>query len=220
MTFFRSLLLQKYFTSRSGALIDANLQPGRLWLEIRRATVNLRLHLLCPLNACVLYLGGCKSQCVILPGDRLLVEVEDAQTERGSSKNPLTRIPLSLVLGLSGTIILDTLAELLWKAGVISAHCGDDFFQLACAVIVQPLFIAAMLLFIPKYFNWMFVLSRADFSFAKPITSLSYVTVLIFSALFLHESVTPAKLIGLSLVLAGVWLVCRTETHTVAGDSK
>jgi drug/metabolite transporter (DMT)-like permease len=107
-------------------------------------------------------------------------------------------------------IVLDTLAELFWKLGVNRASSADLVHTLiTCAT--QPFFLLAMFLFIPKYFNWMYVLSKAELSYAIPAIALSYVTVLAVSVFVLHEPITVHKLFGVTLVLAGVWMVSRTE---------
>jgi drug/metabolite transporter (DMT)-like permease len=149
---------------------------------------------------------------------------DDAQaqaTEQAvDSKHAAPGASLATALGLAGAILLDTLAELLWKAGVVETGPCTDILPTMCGVLKQPLFIVAMLLFIPKYFNWMYVLSKADLTFAKPITSLSYVTVLILSAMFLHEPITTYKVVGLILILCGVWQVSRTDVSTIPGVQK
>jgi drug/metabolite transporter (DMT)-like permease len=142
-------------------------------------------------------------------------QVDDAKKDEATA-----HVSLATGLGLAAAILLDTAAELLWKAGVIQTGECTDIWPTLCGAAKQPLFILAMLLFIPKYFNWMFVLSRADLTFAKPITSLSYVTVLVFSALFLHEPITTFKVAGLVLILCGVWQVSRTEVSTIPGTEK
>jgi drug/metabolite transporter (DMT)-like permease len=125
-----------------------------------------------------------------------------------------SRVSAGVAFGLAGAIALDTCAEILWKAGVIKTGADTGFIATLLGAIQQPFFILAMLLYIPKYFNWMYVLAKADLTFAKPITSLSYITVLIFSAIFLREQITVYKVAGLLLILWGVWQVSRTEVKT------
>jgi drug/metabolite transporter (DMT)-like permease len=124
-------------------------------------------------------------------------------------------LPPSAALALLGAVVLDTIAQLLWKSGADSGKAAN-LFETAINTLCQPLFVLAMLMFIPKYFNWMYVLARVDLTYAKPITSLSFITILLFSALLLHEQITPFKLIGIVLILIGVWQVSRTEANTSA----
>jgi drug/metabolite transporter (DMT)-like permease len=127
---------------------------------------------------------------------------------------------ITVWLALFSAVALDTLAELLWKLAVKSGDANASWIETLSHCALQPFFILAMLLFIPKYFNWMYVLRHADLTYAKPITSLGYIGVLTVSALVLHESLTVHKVLGVALVLAGVLIVSRTEVHTAPGDEK
>lgn len=76
---------------------------------------------------------------------------------------------------------------------------------------------------IAKYLNWFFitgsicyvlsalltiyVLKTEDLSTIFPLTALKYVIVLVLSSMFLKEKITSKKLIGTTLIIAGVVLV-------------
>jgi len=51
---------------------------------------------------------------------------------------------------------------------------------------------------------WMAALSKLELSRAYPFTALSFVLVLMLSGVFFGEQVTPAKLAGVALVIAGL----------------
>jgi multidrug transporter EmrE-like cation transporter len=57
---------------------------------------------------------------------------------------------------------------------------------------------------------WVAALSKAPVSTAYPMLSLGYVVVAAVSALWLGESMTPAKVLGIALICAGVILVSRS----------
>jgi drug/metabolite transporter (DMT)-like permease len=71
-----------------------------------------------------------------------------------------------------------------------------------------------MLAFGAQLINWMRVLARADLSYAQPFTALSYLTVLTLSSHTLHEHLSPARLCGVGMILAGVFLISRTSHRT------
>jgi multidrug transporter EmrE-like cation transporter len=52
--------------------------------------------------------------------------------------------------------------------------------------------------------SWVTALSRLELSRAYPFTALSFVTVLLLSGVFFDEAITPAKLAGIALVVAGL----------------
>jgi drug/metabolite transporter (DMT)-like permease len=58
------------------------------------------------------------------------------------------------------------------------------------------------------------VLSKADLSYAQPITSLSYVSVFFLSVFYLKEAADLFRITGIILVLLGVWFISQTEHVT------
>ena len=87
------------------------------------------------------------------------------------------------------------MVQLLWKVGATELN-------LALLALVA-------LLFACQLWNWLRVLEMSDLSYSQPITSLSFVTVLAFSVIFLGERVDAAKLAGIVFVIGGVWLISR-----------
>lgn len=130
-----------------------------------------------------------------------------------------SKVPPLAALSLAGAVVLDTIAQLCWKSGATDGK-GGTLVETALHTASQPLFLLAMLLFIPKYFNWMYVLSKVDLTYAKPFTSLSFVTVLLCSAWWLHEHITPFKVVGVGLILLGVFQVSQTESQTISKSDK
>jgi multidrug transporter EmrE-like cation transporter len=57
--------------------------------------------------------------------------------------------------------------------------------------------------------SWILALTKADLSYAYPFTSLSFVLILAASAFFFHEPVTPAKIAGMVLIVAGILIGSR-----------
>jgi multidrug transporter EmrE-like cation transporter len=51
---------------------------------------------------------------------------------------------------------------------------------------------------------WMAALSKLELSRAYPFMALSFVTVLVLSAIFFGENMTSAKVAGVTLVIAGL----------------
>ena len=56
---------------------------------------------------------------------------------------------------------------------------------------------------------WLAALSKAPVSTAYPMLSLGYVVVAAISVAWLGETMTPAKVLGIALICAGVILVSR-----------
>ena len=82
----------------------------------------------------------------------------------------------------------------------------------------EPLVVTVVVvLFVVQLFNWLRVLQMSDLSYSQPITSLSYITVLGFSVLWLGEQLDALKVAGIVLILAGVWFISRGPHHSNKG---
>lgn len=126
-------------------------------------------------------------------------------------KNVPARPPPIVVAGLGLAIVLDTFIQITWKQAATAVPTGISAEATLERVLVNPWFIAAMFAFAAQLWNWVRVLSRADLSYAQPITALSYVTVLALSVSLLHERISVAQGWGVGLILLGVWFISRTS---------
>jgi drug/metabolite transporter (DMT)-like permease len=114
-------------------------------------------------------------------------------------------LPGAVVVGLVLAVVLDTFIQIAWKLAGNAAPTAAAFGALS-----SPFFYAAMLGLAAQLFNWMRVLARADLSFAQPFTALSYLSVLALSAHSLNERISAPKVMGVCLILIGVFLISRT----------
>ena len=66
----------------------------------------------------------------------------------------------------------------------------------------------------------MALLSWADLSYVLPMTSIAYVLVALVGRFLLHEQVSPARWVGVTLIMAGVTLVGHTAPRTQRGHKQ
>ena len=71
-------------------------------------------------------------------------------------------------------------------------------------------FWAGMLCYGTSLLVWLAALSKAPVSTAYPMLSLGYIVVATISVLWLGETLSPAKVLGIALICAGVVLVSRS----------
>jgi multidrug transporter EmrE-like cation transporter len=57
---------------------------------------------------------------------------------------------------------------------------------------------------------WMAAMTKFEISFAYPFMSLSFVLVFIFSVFLFGETVTVYKIVGLSLIVLGIFVTSRS----------
>lgn len=75
---------------------------------------------------------------------------------------------------------------------------------------LTPEVVLGICLYAISMFMWLVILSKANLSFAYPVVAISYVLILISSVVFLHETVTPIRIIGVAVIILGVGLISQT----------
>jgi drug/metabolite transporter (DMT)-like permease len=129
------------------------------------------------------------------------------------------RIPLRLVIGLAVAIALDTVLQIVWKTGIADIPDSASMWEAVVAIARNPIFILVIAFMGAQLVNWLKVLDHADLSYAKPFTSLSYVTVCMLSVFVLGEHIAPMQIVGIVVVVAGVWCVSMTKRATLGSEA-
>lgn len=68
--------------------------------------------------------------------------------------------------------------------------------------------------------SYMTVLSWADYSYVMPAGAFGYALLTFFAMLFLHETVSARRWVGVVLICVGVLLVGQTKPRTTAVTSE
>jgi drug/metabolite transporter (DMT)-like permease len=125
-----------------------------------------------------------------------------------------------LALGLILAIALDTGVQLLLK--MVASGISDEASQwdLLAATLTQPVFFVAALFMVLQLFNWLEVLKLSDLSYAQPISSLSYVSVYVLSAVYFGEKIDALQIAGIVIIVAGVWCISRTGSGRAEAVSR
>jgi multidrug transporter EmrE-like cation transporter len=106
------------------------------------------------------------------------------------------------------TVLLTVYGQLAFKwqideAGSFPTGTAARLEYLA-GLAVNPWMISVFVSVLAAAVTWGAALTRFELSFAYPFMSLSFVLVLLLSALFFSEAVTAAKVVGVALVVAGL----------------
>lgn len=67
--------------------------------------------------------------------------------------------------------------------------------------------------------SYMTVLSWADYSYVMPAGAFGYALLTFLAVVFLHESVSPRRWVGVVLICVGVLLVGQTKPRTTVVPS-
>ena len=111
---------------------------------------------------------------------------------------------------------LNAAAQLLLKVAARPlAHFSDFDMQTlhhsVVSLVTSLPFWAGMLCYGTSVCVWLAALSKAPVSTAYPMLSLGYIVVAVVSVLWLGETLSPAKVLGIALICAGVVLVSRSS---------
>lgn len=111
------------------------------------------------------------------------------------------------------SIILNSLGQLFLKAGtnrlgVLQLNIADLWHTLGHILIQLPI-IGGLLCYIISITIWIIALSRVDVMIAYPLLSLGYVINAIGAWYFLDEIMNWQRLLGISIIMLGVFLLIR-----------
>lgn len=129
-------------------------------------------------------------------------------------KDALIAILISITLG--------ALAQIILKIGMTQYGQIGFGTGMILAVFHPLVFIGLTLYFISAMF-WIIALSKTDVSYAYPFASLGYVIVALISWLFLNEQIKTLRIIGIAVIILGVYIVGKStpgKTNKTKKQSK
>ncbi len=87
---------------------------------------------------------------------------------------------------------------------------AEGFWNSGQQIATVPVFWFALLAYGISVLVWIVGLSRVPVSQAYPVLSLGYVLTAVLAWPLLGEPVSGLRLLGIGVIIAGVWLVTRT----------
>jgi multidrug transporter EmrE-like cation transporter len=117
-------------------------------------------------------------------------------------------------LYILGTIILSVYGQVIIKwqvgqTGPMPHELNEKLFYLL-RVTTNPWVISSLFAAFLAFLCWVAALSKFELSFAYPFMSLSFILVMLMSALFFNESITVFKVAGITLIVIGIIVGSRT----------
>jgi len=117
-------------------------------------------------------------------------------------------------------VVCANVGDLMLKRGM--SRIGEVQPSLAGLARAFPLTISNGSIWIGIFFlsgfmlSYMTVLSWADYSYVMPAGAFGYAILTLLAVVFLHESVSPRRWIGVVLICVGVLLVGQTKPRTTS----
>ena len=123
----------------------------------------------------------------------------------------MSAVALGLLLA---AIVLGTCAQLLLKAGTNAvgtfAFSLDNALPVGMRLAMEPRILGGAGLYVVSLAIWIMALSRVEVSVAYPMLSIGFALNALLAWWLLGEAVTPARMLGIGVIIVGVWLVARS----------
>jgi multidrug transporter EmrE-like cation transporter len=108
-------------------------------------------------------------------------------------------ILLTVTFTVYGQIILK------WQATKLDGLLErSQFIEYLARLLLNPWILSSLVAAFLAFLSWSIVMTKLPLSHAYPFTAISFVLVLVLSAIFLQERITMLKVIGSSLVILGL----------------
>lgn len=112
------------------------------------------------------------------------------------------------------SVLLNTTANLFIRKGASEFSFEnlsiEKIIILFTHVTLNPFIIAGISSFVLSLVLWIIVVSKLEASYAVPFMSLSYIFLAFFSWLFLHENISPLRLLGIVVIILGVFILSKS----------
>ncbi|MGE5392046.1 MAG: EamA family transporter [Deltaproteobacteria bacterium] len=114
------------------------------------------------------------------------------------------------LLGAVICSVLVVIGQIMWKVSLnnMGGSPGDILkFSVFKQLFFSPVFIGGTILFVVSTCIWIALLSTYRLSYVYPLLSMTYVLTILFSWLFLGESVPITRWAGAVVICLGIFLV-------------
>ena len=141
---------------------------------------------------------------VEIPPTEALRESIEATSRPAVSAVSLALLVVSVIFAIAGQLTLKSAMEEVGRIGAREVSAAGETVKRA---IREPRLWIGLILFGVSALFWLVVLSRVPLSVAYPFVGVSYILIVAFSRLFLHEHVPALRWIGVIVVALGIAIV-------------
>ena len=128
------------------------------------------------------------------------------------------RLRIKTLVMVLAMVVCANVGDLLLKRGMVQIGAVEltpnGITQAFRLTVTSATVWLAILFLIGFMVSYMTVLSWADYSYVMPAGAFGYAVLTFLAVVFLHESVSPRRWIGVVLICTGVLLVGQTKPRT------
>jgi multidrug transporter EmrE-like cation transporter len=115
---------------------------------------------------------------------------------------------------VASAVLLATFGQILLKAGTNAvgpfAFTLENALPVGLQLALEPRILAGTACYAVGFVVWVMALSRVEVSIAYPMLSIGFALNALLAWWLLGEAVTPLRLIGIAIIIAGVFVVARS----------
>jgi uncharacterized membrane protein len=134
------------------------------------------------------------------------------------------RLRIKTLIMVLAMVVCANIGDLMLKRGMSQIGAVSltmDGLQHAFLLTISNGTIWIGILFLTGFMlSYMTVLSWADYSYVMPAGAFGYALLTLLAVVFLHESVSPRRWIGVVMICVGVLLVGQTKPRTTTETSR
>jgi len=107
-------------------------------------------------------------------------------------------------------VIINSTAQVLLKKGVVMLDFKQPIFSLFISVITNWYIFGGAAIFVLSLTLWIYLLSQFDLSFLYPMSSLAFVVAALGGWMFLSETISFSRGLGIALIMMGVMCIAKS----------
>jgi len=129
-----------------------------------------------------------------------------------------SRLRIKTLVMVLAMVVCANAGDLLLKRGMSNIGAvefsGSGLAHAFRLTVTNPIIWLGILFLLGFMICYMTVLSWADYSYVMPAGAFGYALLTLLAVVFLHESVSPRRWVGVILICIGVMLVGQTKPRT------
>jgi multidrug transporter EmrE-like cation transporter len=123
-------------------------------------------------------------------------------------------MPIAILATALVSISLSALAQVMLRKAMLTVGVlpggAAQVPEFAFRLMLNGFFVAGMISYVLSVGAWLLVLSKTEVSAAYPLVSIGFVITAIMGFAFMGEHVTLARMSGIAVICAGVFLITRS----------
>jgi uncharacterized membrane protein len=128
------------------------------------------------------------------------------------------RLRIKTLVMVLAMVVCANVGDLLLKRGMTEIGAvkisGSGLWHAFWMTVTSATIWVGILFLIGFMISYMTVLSWADYSYVMPAGAFGYAILTLLAMVFLHETVSPRRWVGVVLICVGVLLVGQTKPRT------